>query len=354
MNRDAFPQLRSPKDGPQDQPRRSRKNPYYNGPRTDHFDGTIFFNPEGVPPGRLTDLLRWRISNGRQKWPRHFPSPFHGSRPEPVVEGDRMVVTMVGHATMLVQTAGLNFVTDPVWSNRASPVRFAGPKRVNPPGIAFHDLPRINAVLLSHNHYDHLDIPTLKLLAARDNPLIVTPLGNDTIVKAAIPDARVVTGDWGDAVDLPSGLRLRFAPAHHWSARGMNDRRMALWAAFVLDTPGGRIYHVGDTGFHDGINFDAAGREHGPFRLAILPVGAYEPRWFMRGQHMNPQEAVLGMELCNAAFAVGHHWGTFQLTDEAIEAPRHALHEALAGRGIDPDRFPALRPGESVEVPPLA
>jgi L-ascorbate metabolism protein UlaG (beta-lactamase superfamily) len=294
------------------------------------------------------------MTNGRQKWPRHWPSPFHGSRPEPSVQGDRLVVTMIGHATLLVQTAGLNFVTDPVWSNRASPFSFAGPKRVNPPGVDFADLPRIDVVLLSHNHYDHLDLATLKQLVARDNPLIVTPLGNDTIVRGVIPGALIQTGDWGDRADLADGIALRFAPAHHWSARGMNDRRMALWAAFVLETPGGRIYHVGDTGFHDGINFDSAGRQHGPFRLAILPVGAYEPRWFMRGQHMNPQEAVLGMELCNAAFAVGHHWGTFQLTDEAIEAPRLALLQALSERGIDPARFPALRPGESIEVPPLA
>jgi L-ascorbate metabolism protein UlaG (beta-lactamase superfamily) len=334
-------------------PRKGR-NRYYNGPVSDHFDGAVFFNPQGVPPGRLRDLLRWRMSNGRQKWPQHWPSPFHGSCPETRVDGERLVVTMIGHATMLVQTAGMNFVTDPVWSNRASPFSFAGPKRVNPPGVAFGDLPRIDVVLLSHNHYDHLDLPTLKQLVARDNPLIVTPLGNDTIVKNVIPGARLVTGDWGDHLELASSVKVRFAPAHHWSARGMNDRRMALWAAFILETPGGRIYHIGDTGFHDGINFDAAGREHGPFRLAILPVGAYEPRWFMRGQHMNPQEAVLGMELCNAAFAVGHHWGTFQLTDEAIDAPRLALQQALAERGIDPARFPALRPGESVEVPSSA
>jgi L-ascorbate metabolism protein UlaG (beta-lactamase superfamily) len=334
-------------------PFRRPANPYYKGPVSDHFDGVTFFNPKGTPPGNISRLLRWRMTNSREPWPTKWPSPFHGERPEPRVEGDRLVVTMVGHATLLIQTGGVNYLTDPVWSERVSPVTFAGPRRVNPPGIAFADLPRIDVVLLSHNHYDHLDIATLSALVARDNPEIVTPLGNDTIVRAAIPKARTHAGDWGDVIAPSQSPAIRLTPAHHWSARGISDRRMALWSAFVIDTPGGPVYHVGDTGFHEGINFGEAGRNHGPFRLAILPVGAYEPRWFMRGQHMDPNEAVLGMRLCNAAFAVGHHWGTFRLTDEAIEAPRTALAEALAAHGMNLDRFPALRPGEKVEVPPL-
>lgn len=334
--------------------RRRPSNPYYQGAPSDHFDGVTFFNPQGTPPGRIAELLRWRLSNTREKWPRAWPSPWHGEKPEPRVEGDRLVVTMVGHATLLIQTGGVNYLTDPVWSERVSPVTFAGPKRVNPPGVAFADLPSINAVLLSHNHYDHLDIATLTALVRRDDPVIVTPLGNDTIVKAAIPAARTFAGDWGDTIELPGLPPIRFTPAHHWSARGIADRRMALWTAFVIDSPGGPIYHIGDTGFHGGINFEDAGRSHGPFRLAILPVGAYEPRWFMRGQHMDPHEAVMGMQLCNAAFAVGHHWGTFRLTDEAIDAPRKTLAEALAASCIEEGRFPALRPGEKVEVPPLA
>jgi L-ascorbate metabolism protein UlaG (beta-lactamase superfamily) len=333
--------------------RRSKRNHYYSGPASDHFDGDWFFNPDGIAPGRLYDLLKWRFGKGRSQWPRNWPSRFGQAIPDRRVEGNDLVVTMVGHATVLIQTAGLNMLTDPVWSERASPFSFAGPKRVNAPGIAFDDLPDIDVVLLSHNHYDHLDAATLTRLVTRHDPLIVTPLGNDTIVRRRAPNARIHVGDWGHHLHLRDEIRIHFTPVHHWSARGMRDRRMALWSGFVIETEAGPIYHVGDTGFHDGRNFAAAGSDHGPFRLAILPIGAYEPRWFMKGQHINPEEAVLGMKLARAQHAVGHHWGTFQLTDEAIDAPLLALADAMKRHEVDEERFVPLLPGQSIAIPPL-
>ncbi len=325
------------------------KNPYYQGPVSDHFNGTHFFIENGKQPNGLRDFLKWRFQEERMKWPKHYPSPYHGAVPEKRVEGDRMVVTMIGHASLLIQVAGLNILTDPVWSERASPVQFAGPKRVNPPGVNWEDLPPIDIALVTHNHYDHLDKATLKALARDHDPVFVTPLGNDTIIKKFAPKARFEIMDWGQDIDV-LGLRIHAEPCHHWSARGTRDRRMALWAAFVLDTPAGKIFHIGDTGFHDGSHYQEIAEKHGPLRLAILPIGAYEPRWFMKGQHQNPQEAVNGFQLCNAEFAVGHHWGTFQLTNEPIHHPLDHLAEALAEAGIPPARFRPLRPGEAFEA----
>lgn len=326
-------------------------NRYYQGPVSDHFDGTAFFNPGGTPPRGFADLLRWQFWENRAPWPASFPSTFPPARPDASVADMR--VTMVGHATLLVQAAGVNILTDPVWSDRVSPFSFAGPRRVSAPGIAFEDLPRIDVVLLSHNHYDHLDVATLKRLHEAHDPLVVTPLGNDTIVKAAVPAMRMAAHDWGETVEAGQ-LAIHVEPAHHWSARGTADRSHALWAAFAVETQAGKIYHVGDTGFHDGINYRSAAERHGGFRLAILPFGAYEPRWFMQGQHQNPDEAVQGMKLCGARFVAGHHWATFRLTNEAIEEPREKLVQALAGHGVAADRFRPMLPGEVWDVPAAA
>jgi len=333
--------------------RKKAANRYYSGPPSDHFDGTLFFNPGGRMPGRFTDLLKWQLNGQRAKWPATSPSPFPQARPSARVEGTDLTVTMVGHSTLLIQTAGLNILTDPVWSQRTSPFSFAGPKRVNAPGIAFDDLPPIDLVLVSHNHYDHLDLVTLRRLKERDDPLVVTPLGNDVLIDEAVPGMRLAAHDWGDRIDIGDRAAIHIEPAHHWSARGARDRRMALWAGFVIETPGGKLYFAGDTGFHDGINYRLMADKHGGFRFAILPIGAYEPRWFMAPQHQNPEEAVQGMKLCKAAFAAGCHWGTFQLTDEPMDEPVRKLAEAREAEGVPPERFRALQPGEVWDVPEI-
>lgn len=327
-----------------------KKNQYYSGPVSDHFNGTRFFNPGGEAPRGFSDLLKWQFNGNRQKWPKQVAV---AAKAKPAPKQDDLTITMVGHATMLIQMAGVNILTDPVWSDRASPLAFAGPKRVTEPGIAFRDLPRIDAVLLSHNHYDHLDLTTLKSLVEGHNPEIITPLGNDAIIHDTLPKAKVTTADWGEA--RPVGpLTVHFEPCHHWSARGMGDRSMALWAAFVVDGPAGKLLHIGDTGFDDGRPYRAIRAKHGPMHAAILPIGAYEPRWFMRAQHQNPAEAVEGLLLAGAGHAVGHHWGTFQLTDEDREAPPEALAAALAAKGISPDRFRALAAGDVWQAPVIA
>ncbi len=325
-------------------------NPYYKGPVSQHFDGRRFFNPEGMEPAGFGSLLRWQFGGGRSRWPVSWPPEPVFNVPDERVQGSSLRVTMVGHATLLIQVAGLNILTDPVYSPRASPFTAVGPRRVNAPGIDFEQLPPIDLVLLTHNHYDHLDLATLARLKAVHDPLVVTPLGNDRIVLDRVPGMRIHLQDWGDAVEV-GAASVHCEPAHHWSARGLGDRRMALWSAFVMETSAGNIYHVGDTGFHSGINYRAAREKHGKFRLANLPIGAYEPRWFMRSQHQNPEEAVEGMRLCGAEHAAGHHWGTFQLTNEPIEEPRDHLRQALAQAGVEEGRFRPLMPGEAWDVP---
>jgi L-ascorbate metabolism protein UlaG (beta-lactamase superfamily) len=322
------------------------ENPYYRGPVSDHFDGTRFFVPGRSTDKGFLELLRWHLGGGREDWPESYPSPFR-DRPPERVEGLR--VALVGHATLLMQVAGLNVLTDPHWSERASPFSFAGPRRANPPGIAFDDLPKIDAVLVTHNHYDHLDLPTIARLWRRDQPRIVAPLGNDAIIRASDAAIPVETRDWGAAVALSAGVTAHLEPAYHWSARWTTDRRMALWCAYVLTTPAGAIYHVGDTGYGDGAIFRRVRERFGPMRLATLPIGAYEPRWFMQPQHVNPAEAVRIMREVGARQALGHHWGTFRLTNEGIERPLEALAAALKAEAIPPGRFKALRPGEAWE-----
>ncbi len=322
------------------------RKPYYSGPISDHFDGQRFFNPKGAAPRGFRDLLKWQFNGQRARWPQAVPS----NSAKPAAQVQDMTITMIGHATLLIQTAGVNILTDPVWSHRASPLSFAGPKRVAPPGIAFENLPKIDAVLLSHNHYDHLDLATLTSLHQSHAPQIITPLGNDRVIHASLPKAKVTTRDWGQTT-RHGPLTVHFEPCHHWSARGARDRSMALWAAFVIEGPSGKILHIGDTGFDQGRPYQDLPAKHGEIRAAILPIGAYEPRWFMRDQHQNPEEAARGFLLSGAKHAIGHHWGTFQLTDEPREAPLTALAEALKNHGIPETRFRALPPGTAWDMP---
>jgi L-ascorbate metabolism protein UlaG (beta-lactamase superfamily) len=328
---------------------------YYQGPVSDHFDGEHFFNHYRTPPRNRSDLLRWRFGRraDRAKWPSWAPSPYVDRPPARVdgqVNGQVWRISYVGHASFLIQTAGLNMLLDPVWSKRASPFRHIGPKRVNDPGIAFADLPPIDVVLVSHGHYDHLDVATLSRLAAAHRPRIITPLGNDAIMRNRDPAIAAEAHDWGDRIAIGAGLWVTLVPTQHWSARSLSDRNESLWASFVIEGEAGRIYFVADSGYGDGANFRAARERHGPLRLAILPIGAYEPRWFMQGQHMNPAESVQAFIDCGAEFALGHHYGTFQLTDEAIDAPLIVLGEALQATGIPETRFRTLRPGQVWEL----
>ncbi|WP_347310437.1 MBL fold metallo-hydrolase [Defluviimonas sp. SAOS-178_SWC] len=265
----------------------------------------------------------------------------------PPERSDEARITMVGHATMLIQVAGLNLLTDPVWSDRASPVRFAGPRRVTAPGIEFNHLPPIDAVLISHNHYDHLDTATLRWLQSRHRPHMVMPLGTDATIRRAVRGAQISTGDWHDRITLAPGISVTLTPAYHWSSRGIRDRRMALWSGFWIESPDTRIWFAGDTGYGDGAIFRDIRVRHGSPEIALISIGAYEPRWFMSAQHVAPDEAVRIFADIGADQALGYHWGTFQLTDEPREEPAELLQSSLNAAGIDTGRFTPLAPGQA-------
>ena len=320
------------------------RNRYYQGPVSDHFDGMRFLNPAGEPETdrALGDLLRWRRTAPDNPWPSSIDVV--PVVPEARVDGLR--VTMVGHATLLIQIGGLNILTDPVWSDRASPLSFAGPRRVTAPGIELGALPRIDVILLSHNHYDHLDMTTLRALHARHDPLIITPLGNDVIIRNRIPAARIQSGDWWDYFEIAPAAKAHIVPALHWSSRGPRDRRMALWGGFMIEAAGKLVYFAGDTGYGTGNIFRAIRARFAAADLGILSIGAYDPRWLMAAQHCDPEEAIQIFEDIGAKAAVGMHWGTFKLTDEPRDDPQRRLAAELSPRGIDPGRFVALPPAD--------
>jgi L-ascorbate metabolism protein UlaG (beta-lactamase superfamily) len=328
---------------------------YYRGPMSDHFDGEHFYNPDGMVGHQATGeamrgpmMFRFLAGSDKQPWP--VSVPVTSTKPPARVLGEAMRVTWIGHSTVLVQTQGLNILTDPVWSERASPVSFAGPKRVREPGVPFEDLPHIDLVLLSHNHYDHFDLPTIERLWARDKPRIVTSLGNDTILAGrGVP---AVARDWGGQVAIRPGITVIVDRVHHWGSRWGKDRNRALWSGFTVTLPGGNLFFAGDTGPGD-MTWPAEAAKHGPVRMALIPVGAFRPRQLMSGNHIGPQEAVQAFRLLGAAYALGVHWGTFQLTTEKIDEPRTFLAAALARAGIAPDRFRTTEAGVQWDVPAM-
>ena len=308
--------------------------------KSDHFDGRRFFNPIGAA-GQPFSAVPRMLLEPRTRWPARIDET--PQRP-PAREGAETVVTFIGHATFLIQTPAGNILTDPMYSQRAGPLNLLGPRRVRQPAVRFDDLPPISTVLLSHNHYDHCDLRTLGRLAERFDPIVVTPLGNAALVRSA-GIRRVEELDWWQDAKA-SAFPIVLTPARHFSARTPLDRNRALWGGFVLTPGGARIFFAGDSAYAP--FFRDVGRRLGPIDLALLPIGAYEPRWFMQAVHMNPAEAVQAHLDLEAAESIGMHFGTFQLTTEGIDEPVRALGEACRALQIPVTRFRTLGFGESM------
>lgn len=320
---------------------------YYKGPVSDHFDGIRFFNPWNPRVHSLKGLLRWRLQSERKRWPKHVKSL--KDTPPHKVNDSSLRVSFVGHSTVLIQTHNMNILTDPIWSERASPFRWLGPKRVTSPGIPLNHLPKIDLILITHNHYDHLDIPTLKKLWERDKPQVIAPLGNDAVIKSKHSPIEVHTLDWHQSKKIQD-VTIHLEPIQHWSARNLRDRDKALWGSFVIDTPDGKIYFAGDSGYNEEL-FRKTRQKFGSFRFAMLPIGASEPRWFMSYAHMNAEEAVRAHYDLGAPYTMAIHFGAFPLSDEGFEDPARALALAKQKYGIEEEKFRALHAGEAWEIP---
>ncbi len=309
-----------------------------------HFNGKTFSYPgEGRAKG-LLDILRWKLTSKAVPWPeveRRLPSP-----PPPRPQRG-MTVTAVGHATFLIQTPQTTFLIDPVFSKRASPFTFLGPKRAVAPGIAYEALPPIDVVLLSHDHYDHCDFATLTALARDHAPILVAPLGYRPLL-GNLGFESFIDLDWWQT-HAAADWSVVFVPSRHWCRRMPWDTNTRLWGGFVLRAADRQVYFVGDSGYDPALFREIRARTGSP-DLALIPIGAYAPRWFMQDAHMNPTEAVQVHQDLGARRSIGMHWGTFQLTDEPREEPVTSLAKAVQASGLGPEDFIVLEPGTSENV----
>jgi L-ascorbate metabolism protein UlaG (beta-lactamase superfamily) len=305
-----------------------------------HFDGKRFYNPDAPQARGWREVLRWKLTSRPEQSPR-FVSDVQQSIPPRRVEGAELRTTLVNHSTVLLQQSGLNILTDPVWSQRVSPLSWIGPRRRRLPGVAWKDLPPIDVVLLSHNHYDHLDLAALRLLAARGNSTFIVPAGLARLLRSEnIGPAHEL--DWGESFSDPR-CSIHCVPALHFSARGIFDRNRTLWCGYMIECRKRSVYFAGDTAF--GPHFAWIRERFGSPRLALLPIGAYQPRWFMSPVHMAPEDAVQAHEILAARTSVAIHHGTFQLADEGLDTPKQRLREIAPA-----DSFLALDNGQSVTL----
>jgi L-ascorbate metabolism protein UlaG (beta-lactamase superfamily) len=321
--------------------------PGHRGPPSGHFDGTVFFNqnPHASAGRTFADFLRWQRTGRRAPWPERVENLAAPNLPATLRPRD-VSLTFINHVTFLVQFRGLNVLTDPVYSERVSPVQWSGPRRVREPGLAFEKLPRIDVVLVSHNHYDHLDVDTLQRLEHGHRPLYLTGLGNrDFLLEQGL--RRVQEFDWWQHADR-ADARFTYTPAQHWSGRGLAGRNRTLWGGFVVEAAGAKMYFAGDTGYWK--HFLEIRERCGIMDVSLLPIGAYEPRWFMRDQHMNPDEAVRAHLDLRSRLSIGTHFGCFQLTDEAIDEPARELERARRVHRVAASRFRALEVGETLTL----
>jgi L-ascorbate metabolism protein UlaG (beta-lactamase superfamily) len=305
-----------------------------------HFDGRRFFNPAAPQARGFLDFLRWKFTSRPERSPG-FIDDVEPSKPPSEVEPNELRVTLINHSTVLLQYNGSHILTDPVWSERVSPFIWIGPRRRRKPGVRFEDLPRIDTVLLSHNHYDHLDLATLRRLSGQGTAQFIVPTGVGELLRSQ-GIGPVHELDWGESLPLERAT-VHSVPALHFSARGIFDHNRTLWCGYVIQAANRIVYYAGDTAFGD--HFALIREQCGAPDLALLPIGAYEPRWFMSPVHMGPEDAVRAHQILGAPTSIAIHHGTFQLADDGLDTPRKRLRECAPG-----DSFVVLDNGQSVTL----
>lgn len=328
----------------------SLSGPRYQGTMSNHFDSKRFHNQQPLQHAGVSDFLYWMLHREPGPW-REWTDAAPGALPPPHVTDGRLRVTFVNHSTVLVQMEGLNMLTDPIWSERASPFSWIGPRRVRPPGIRFEDLPPIHVVMISHNHYDHLDLPTLIRLAKEHHPQFIVGLGNAALLESA-GIVNIQELDWWQSTELAEGVCLTSTPGQHFAARSLFDRDATLWTGYVVQGTAGAIYFAGDTGY--GPHFVQIRERFGPLRLAMLPIGAFRPAWFMSRVHLSPSDAVQAHYALDASTSLAIHYGTFRLGDDGQDEPVETLTQVIKDHGDQTPRFWALDFGEGREVPPVS
>lgn len=326
-------------------------NPHFD-PTKAHHTAKGFKNNYSEGTGGFDQFLKWQWQRLGKKVaePTADLSPIAANL-ELIKFPKTAQVTWIGHATALIQMGGFNLLTDPHFSERAGPVQFAGPKRFQAPGLTLEQLPRIDAVVISHNHYDHLDLQSVRALAALpDAPVFYVPLGVDVWFEANVPAAKVFKTDWQDKHVLngsQGNLVVQLLPVQHWSSRAVLDRSATLWGSWAIMTGDKAVWFSGDLGYSkDTANIGQQFPQG--FDLSLIAVGAYEPRWFMKGQHIDPTEAVMIHREINSRKSVGIHWGTFRLTDEPLDQPIVDLAAAKKAVSLKEDDFVLLRHGQTI------
>ena len=314
-----------------------------------YFDGQQFQNVDGIKRKKsFWKVLKWRLNTkNRAKWPKKINNPQYKIKTKNNKPGE-LSVTFINHATTLIQIDGVNILTDPVWSERVSPVTWAGPKRHQKPGVAFEDMPKIDLILISHNHFDHMDIETLERFAKRDQSKILFGLGSKYYLKKT-SQKNSIELDWNQSHQT-NNLEVTFLPANHWSKRTLSDTNKSLWGGFAIEGQH-KVYFAGDTGY--GNHFKEAYKKFGTFDLSLIPIGAYEPRWFMKYHHMNPEDAVKAHLDLHSKHSLGIHHSTFQLTDEGIKEPREKLETLKKEMNLE-FPFVSLDNGETLTLKELS